>query len=350
MKRLTTFIVVLFVWMDFCFASGQDISEEVRSEIIDKVINQLANRYVDPNLGKKAAQAIEQNNQQKAYDNLRQKAQLLQALVADMHKMTKDKRLQLVNSRNTAQPVSTGEGQVTQQIVASDLEAMAHNKMIPKHMLQQLLKGINYGLKNAKVLDGNIAYLDIREFISPKMAPEVFKTIDDTIKPLVDCSALILDVRFCNTNGAPKTVMYMISYLFDGEESQLLYELYDREDKKIAEFRTRTDVAGKRIPEVPVYILVSSQTSSAGEMLAYGLQKIGRAKIVGEISAGATHGADTVDIGHGIMMVLPVDRLVHVKTKANWEDTGVIPDVPTKAKEALDVAKDIIQKAKRNTK
>ena len=74
MKRLTTFIVVLFVWMDFCFASGQDISEEVRSEIIDKVINQLANRYVDPNLGKKAAQAIEQNNQQKAYDNLRQKA------------------------------------------------------------------------------------------------------------------------------------------------------------------------------------------------------------------------------------------------------------------------------------
>jgi C-terminal processing protease CtpA/Prc len=349
MKSLSICIGLL-VLLKSGFVVAEDLTGEARSEIITQVIDQLADRYVDPNLGQTAAKVIQQKKKQQAYDRLDQKLGLIKALVTDMHAVTNDKHLQLVNPKNTAQPVSSGAGQTTQQIVASDLDAMAQNKMIPKHMLQQLLKGINYGLRNAKVLDGDIAYLDIREFISPKMAPEVFEAIDDTIKPLLDCSALILDLRFCSNNGSPETVMYIASYLFDGEESLLLYELYDRENKKIAKFRTRTDVPGKRLPDVPVYILVSSKTYSAGEMLAYGLQKVGRATVVGETSAGSAHGIERIDIGHGIMMVLPVDRLVHVKTKANWERTGVIPNVPVKTDDALTTAKDKIQKAKRDNK
>jgi len=138
-------------------------------------------------------------------------------------------------------------------------------------------------------------------------------------------------------------VMYMISYLFGGEESVLLYELYNREEKKINEFRTRTDVTGKRMPDVPVYILTSSKTFSSGEMFAYGLQKIGRAKIVGEASAGAAHQTDNVGIGQDVMMVVPINRVAHVKTKTDWEGTGVIPDIPTKADEASNVAQDLIR-------
>jgi C-terminal processing protease CtpA/Prc len=343
MKGQTSIVVVLSVLMSLRFASAQDITAIERSEIIDHVVAQLANRYVDPNLGKKAARAIEQKDQQEAYGHLKQKAQLLQALVADMYKATRDKHLQLVDSRQAAQPVSTVAGRTTQQIVASDLDAMAQNEMIPKHLLQQLLKGVNYGLKNAKVLEGNVAYLDIRDLISPRIAPEMFKAIDDTLKPLLDCSALILDLRFRSSNGSPETVMYIASYLFGGEEPLLLYESYDRASKKTAEFRTRTDIPQKRMSEVPVYILVGPQTSSAGEMLAYGLQKLGRAKIVGETSAGAAQGTERVDIGHGIMMVIPVNRLAHVKTNGNWQGTGVIPDIPANDDDALSVATRLIR-------
>lgn len=333
-----------------CFASEQDIAATERSEIIDKIIDNLTNKYVDPNLGKKAADAVKQKREQNAYDHLNQKAKLIQARINDMYEITNDKRLQLVNSQNTAQPVSTGADQGTQQIVTSDLEAMAENKMIPKHMLQQLIKGTNYGFKNAKVLDGNIAYVDIRESCSPQIAPEIFRAIDDTIKPMLDCSALILDLRFCSTTHASETVMYMASYFLGSEESLLLYELYDRENRKINEFRTCTDVPQKRVSEVPVYILVGPKTSSAAEMLAYGLQKIGRAKIVGETSAGPAYGTDTIGIGQGVMMVVPINRLAHVKTKTDWEGTGVIPDISVKADDALAAAKEIIQEATSNEK
>ena len=144
--------------------------------------------------------------------------------------------------------------------------------------------------------------------------------------------------------------MYLASYLLDGEASQPLYMSFNRENQKIAEFRTRTDIPGKRMPNIPVYILVSSETFSTGEMFAYGLQKVGRAKIVGETSVGAAHITDTVDVGHGIVMVLPVNRLAHVKTKTNWEGTGVVPDISVKADDALAKAKEVIQEAKSNKK
>ena len=139
MKLLRNYIG-LFVLFGSGFASAQDLTGEIRNEIITQVIDQLANRYIDPNLGQKAAEAIKHKTEQQVYDRLDQKEELIKALVADMYAVTSDKHLQLVNSQNTVQPGSTGAGQRTQQIVTSDLEAMAENKMIPKHMLQQLLK------------------------------------------------------------------------------------------------------------------------------------------------------------------------------------------------------------------
>jgi C-terminal processing protease CtpA/Prc len=344
MKKQKTIIIVLFVSMGFCSASAQDITATERSEIIDNVVDQLVNRYVDPNLGQKAAETIMQKKEKQAYDALDTKASLMKTLTADMLEATRDKQLQLNNQSGA------GSGSIPSYITIKTPNGIKLDDQQQKKIMQQMLKLVNYGLINAKVLEGNIGFLEIREFFSPGMVPEINKAIDNTMKSFKDCSAIILDLRFCSADGASETVMYMISYLFGGEESVLLYELYNREEKKINEFRTRTDVTGKRLPDVPVYILTSSKTFSSGEMFAYGLQKIGRAKIVGETSAGAAHETDTVDIGHDVMMVVPINRLAHVKTKIDWEGTGVIPDVSAKADEALDVAKDIIQKAKQNDK
>jgi hypothetical protein len=339
MKKQKTIIIVLFMSMGFCSASAQDITATERSEIIDNVVDQLVDRYVDPNLGQKAGQTIVQKKEKQAYDALETTALLMKALIADMHEATGDKQLQL-NNQSVA-----GFGSIPSYITIKAPDGTKLDEQQQKKIMQQMLKLMNYGLINARVQEGNIGYLDIREFISPEMVPDINKAIDKTMKSFKDCSAMILDLRFCfcDFGGSPETVMYMISYLFGGEESVLLYELYNRKEKKINEFRTRTDVTGKRLPDVPVYILTSSKTFSSGEMFAYGLQKIGRAEIVGETSAGAAHETDTVDIGQGVMMVVPINRLAHVKTKTDWEGTGVIPDISTKADEASNVAQDLIR-------
>jgi C-terminal processing protease CtpA/Prc len=167
--------------------------------------------------------------------------------------------------------------------------------------------------------------------------------IDKTMQSFQECTAMIVDLSFCDRGGDPEVMMYLASYFLGGEQSQPLYVSFNRKNQKIAEFRTRTDITGKRMPNVPLYIVVSSKTFSTGEMFAYGLQKVGRAKVIGETSAGAAHETDTIGIGHDIMMVLPINRLAHVKTKTNWDRTGVIPDIPTKANEASNVAQDLIR-------
>ena len=62
--KLLRIIIVLWVSMGFCAASAQDITTAERGEIIDQVIDQLAHRYVDPNLGQKAAQTIKQKKRE----------------------------------------------------------------------------------------------------------------------------------------------------------------------------------------------------------------------------------------------------------------------------------------------
>lgn len=333
MKKQKTIIIVLFVSMGFCSASAQDITATKRHEIIDNVVDQLVNRYVDPNLGQKAAQTIKQKKEAQAYDALETKASLIKALIADMHAATRDKQLQLNHP-------SGGDSGWMHPAVKMDFGGAQMDDHQKKKIILQF---VNYGLINPHVLEGNIGCLGILEFFSPEIAPDVYQVIDKTMQSFQECTAMILDLSFCDRGGDPEVMMYLASYFLGGEESQPLYASFNRENQKIAEFRTRTDITGKRMSNIPLYIVTSSKTFSTGEMFAYGLQKMGRAKIVGETSAGAAHGTDTIDIGHGIMMVLPVNRLSHLKTKTNWEGTGVIPDIPTKADEASNVAQDLIR-------
>jgi hypothetical protein len=333
MKKQKTIIMVLFVSMGFCSASAQDVTATERSEIIDRVVDQLVNRYVDPNLGQKAAQAIRQKTEKQAYDALDTKASLIEALMADMHATTRDKQLQLKNQSGA------GSEWIHPAITIKTPDGTSPED--PQYK-KTILQFMNYGLINPQVLDGNIAQLAILEFYAPGIAPEVYQAIDRTMQSFQECTAVVLDLSLCSRGGDPNVMMYVASYFLGGGESQLMYESFSREDQKVAEFRTRTDIAGKRMPNIPLYIVTSSKTSSTGEMFAYGLQKAGRARIVGETSAGAAHVTDTIYIGHGIMMVLPVNRLSHVRTKTDWEGTGVIPDVPSKADAALKVAKDLI--------
>jgi hypothetical protein len=335
MRKQKTIIIVLFVSMGFCSASAQDITATERSEMIDNVVAQLANRYVDPNLGQKAGETIKQRREKQAYDALDTKASLIEALMADMHATTGDRQLQL-KDQSGSRPEWIPPAITIQTPAGTNPDDPQYRKTI--------LQFVNYGLINPRVLEGNIGCLGILEFFSPEIAPEVYQVIDKTMQSFRECTAVILDLSFCDRGGDPEVMMYLASYFLGGEEAQSLYVSFNRENQKIAEFRTRTDMTGKRLPNIPLYILVSSKTFSTGEMFAYGLQKVGRARIVGETSAGAAYGTDTIGVGHDIMMVLPVNRLAHVKTKTNWEGAGVIPDVPTPADKALDVAKDLIRK------
>lgn len=87
-----------------------------------------------------------------------------------------------------------------------------------------------------------------------------------------------------------------------------------------------------------VYVLVSNRTASAGEHLAFALKRTGRARLIGEATAGANHFGGMVPMGQGYVAFIPVGRTFDPDTGADWEGDGVMPDIAVPADEALDEA------------
>jgi C-terminal processing protease CtpA/Prc len=91
-------------------------------------------------------------------------------------------------------------------------------------------------------------------------------------------------------------------------------------------------------PETPVRVLVSERTFSSGEALAYHLQSHGRARPVGQRTPGAADHISPVRLSGHVRALLPEARVRDAVTGANWEGTGVEPDVPCEPAEALRAA------------
>jgi C-terminal processing protease CtpA/Prc len=84
--------------------------------------------------------------------------------------------------------------------------------------------------------------------------------------------------------------------------------------------------------------LINAQTISGGEALAYELQGLHRATLIGEKTAGAANITRPCRLDDWFVMMLPVARGINPITKTNWEGVGVRPDVAVSTSAALDEA------------
>ena len=81
-------------------------------------------------------------------------------------------------------------------------------------------------------------------------------------------------------------VNFLASYFFD-KEPRVLMNRYIRPTGETIQSKTIADIPGKRMLDTDLYLLVSNNTASACESFPYTLQQFGRAKVVGERTAGA---------------------------------------------------------------
>jgi C-terminal processing protease CtpA/Prc len=84
--------------------------------------------------------------------------------------------------------------------------------------------------------------------------------------------------------------------------------------------------------------LVDAGTASAAEGFAFGLQRAGRATIIGQKTAGAGIAGSFRSLKDGLVMFVPSKLIVAPGTTEGWEGVGVIPDVVTAPGEEEDRA------------
>jgi C-terminal processing protease CtpA/Prc len=147
--------------------------------------------------------------------------------------------------------------------------------------------------------------------------------------------ALIIDLR--NNAGGMETSRLLMGYLLEG--GQPLSGEYNRPANRHSAGVSPDWVPGRRFGSAkPVFVLTSRKTFSAAEAVAYDLQALKRATIVGETTGGGAHPFEYRRIHPHFAVDLPEGRSINPITGGNWQDVGVKPDVAVPADQALDVA------------
>lgn len=139
---------------------------------------------------------------------------------------------------------------------------------------------------------------------------------------------VIIDLRD-NPGGAGVIGNLIASYFYPLEDGHVLVRGAFRDRSQDTLEGTYPYVPGPRLPDAKVYILVNIHTGSAAEGLAFGLQHAGRAKVVGQTTAGAGIAAWRVTLPGGIEALVPRKLILAPDGSKGWEGIGVRPDIPT---------------------
>ena len=279
----------------------------------------VAERYVFPGLGTDLSQLLAGRLADGCYAQAPDEESLAATLTQELQSLNADKHLRLRYS--ASELPERGDD-------AAELAAMA--------AWAQRTAG---GIARAEWLDGNVGYLDLRPLLfPPSIAGEAVAAAMTLIAP---ADALLIDLRQC-LGGDPSMVGMLCTYLFGAEPVHLIDLVSRPAADGTAEVRqswTMPFAPGRRFgPDKPVFVLTSGTTFSGGEELAYDLQQLGRATVVGERTRGGAHPVEGFRIRPHLQATIPIARSLSPVSGGNWEGTGVLPDVPVAAGEALDAA------------
>ncbi|MFE2910944.1 S41 family peptidase [Kitasatospora indigofera] len=280
--------------------------------VIDETVRLLTEQYVFPEVAEQLAGLLRRRLSEGAYD-VDGAEELARLVTADLQSLNGDRHLRL---KHHADPVSPKEG-------AASLDAM-------RREFDTSLGGA----PRVELLGGGVAVLELAPMLFPlEWAAE---PLGAALTLASRARALIVDLRG-NRGGDPDTVAFVCSYLVD--ERTHLNSMYWREGERREQSWSLPHVPGARFGgSKPLYLLSGDSTFSAAEELAYDLQQLGRAVVVGERTRGGAHPCKGWTVHPHLEATVPVGRAVNPVSGANWEGTGVQPDVPCAAADALDRA------------
>lgn len=194
-------------------------------------------------------------------------------------------------------------------------------------------RAANFGFRDARRLDGGLAYVRFDFFADPQYAQE---TAAGAMRLAEGAKGLIIDLRY-NNGGVLEMAQFLMSYLYASGKEQKFFDYYYNE-RGVRVERSQWSLAavpGQRSADIPVVVLTGSTSFSSAEWMAFSLQRLGRATVIGERTAGGAHPVTRLPIDDRFMLQVPFGQIRDPVKGQDFEGVGVTPDIVVPASEAL---------------
>jgi hypothetical protein len=331
--RVLTVATVAALLPTVAVAQPATVDASVRRDVVDSVVARLTRYYADADTGRMIAEQLERRLRAGAYDTLTNARRFAEALTHDLQSVNGDRHLNVryapdspgarpgpegIRMLRPAPGGPTGPGDGPRQAPPAAVEGarLAH-----------------WALGRLDVLPGNVGYMDVRGFLYGPGSEDAYAA---ALRYLDGTDAVIIDLRR-NGGGSPQAVNLLLSHFLTSDTVASL-KVTNRSGGESFTRYTLARVPGPRRPNVPLYVLTSGLTASAGEDFAFVARNLGRATLVGATTAGAGRNNAVLDVGHGFGASISFTRVQDPRTGAEWERVGVKPHVEVDQARALDVA------------
>ncbi|HEX8229515.1 MAG TPA: S41 family peptidase [Chloroflexia bacterium] len=296
-----------------------NVDADTRRQVVENIAGALDKYYVFPEIARAMGEALQASLTAGDYNELTTPTALCERLTADLRAVSHDKHIRV---RYSSEPRLLGgpEGEDSPEETAEWLARA---------------RSVNFGFYKVERLDGNVGYLDLRNFWGAEY-PGASETAIGAMNLLAHTDALIVDLRQ-NGGGSPAMIALLSSFLFKAEPVHL-NSFYQRKGDKTTQTWTLPYVPGPRTPDKPVYVLTSNRTFSAAEEFTYNLKNLKRATIIGETTGGGANPGGDISVTPHFRVFVPTGRAINPITSTNWEGTGAEPDIHVPQADALNEA------------
>lgn len=193
---------------------------------------------------------------------------------------------------------------------------------------------VNFGFAEVEILDGNVGYIRLNMFAPIAPARDTARA---ALEFVANTDAVIFDLRG-NGGGDPTMVQFLISHFVEPGGETLINTFVSRDYEYPNQMWSLPSHPAGHRPEVPLYVLISGRTGSAGEAFPYHLRAMERATLIGETTYGAGNPGGRFMVEEGFSIFVSTGSARNPITNTNWEGTGVEPHIETPAEQALDRA------------
>ncbi|MDJ0643996.1 MAG: S41 family peptidase [Erythrobacter sp.] len=288
------------------------LTPEQQREVLSGLSEKLTNHYVYADRAQSISNSLESEFADGAYDAATTPMDFARAVSSDLVAVTDDQHFVV-----SYQPATNED-----TLFETDDEAVARRG--------------NFGFERLEVLPGNVGYVRFDYFPDPEPA---YPLLQSAMRFVENTDALIIDLRY-NNGGYLETAQYIASHLFDTEKDRALFRYFYNDDGETIH-RSQWVLAaipGLRRPDVPVYILTSSTSFSAAEWMAFSLQELKRATVVGQTTTGAAHPVERFRIDDDFVVQIPIGKIFGPVSGGDFQGSGVVPDYAVASHRALETA------------